>query len=153
MTIYLGSDHGGFAHKQAILAHLQAAGREVVDCGSHRLEPADDYTDFSLAVAQAVAAQPGSRGILLCRSGEGMEMVANKVAGIRAALVWDRRIAQETRRDNDANVMVLPADFITSEQAVNLSDQFLETEFSGEERHLRRLEKLHQIEHTQYHQS
>lgn len=128
------------------MGELQGAGYTVTDCGSYSKDAADDYPDFGLAVAQAVKDHPENRGVLLCRSGEGMEMVANKVPHIRAALVWRPDVAAETRRDNDANVLVLPSDFISNEEATEITKTFLSTDFSGEERHLRRLEKMANIE-------
>jgi ribose 5-phosphate isomerase B len=149
MHIYIGSDHGGYKQKELLHSHLQEKGYEVKDCGTYSSE-STDYPDFALAVANAVAGEPGSRGILLCRSGEGMEIAANKVPKIRAALVWKEEVAAETRRDNDSNILVLPSDFISDDEALSFSVTFLTTDFSGEERHIRRLEKLHNIEHTRY---
>jgi len=149
MQVYIGSDHGGFNQKQLLLADLQLEGVEVTDCGTYSSE-STDYPDFALAVSQAVTANKGSLGILLCRSGEGMEMAANKVPKIRAALVWKPEVAAETRRDNDANVLVIPSDFVSDEESRKIARSFLTTEFSGEERHIKRLEKLHRIEHTTY---
>ena len=149
MQIFIGSDHGGFAQKEQLTQLLTAQGFSVTDCGTYTTD-STDYPDFALAVCQAVIKQPRTKGILLCRSGEGMEMAANKVKGIRAALVWEEKVAQETRRDNDANVLVLPSDFISSQDTEKITNAFLHTEFSGEDRHIRRLEKLHHIEHTQY---
>ena len=149
MLVYLGSDHGGFAHKQLLLTELPAEGVSATDCGTYSAE-STDYPDFALAVAKAVVDHPGSMGILLCRSGEGMDMAANKVAGIRAALVWRTDVAVETRRDNDANVLVLPSDFITDQESLSICRAFLATPFSNEERHVRRIEKIQNIEKRNY---
>ena len=149
-TIYIGSDHGGFEHKKLLIEELQASNYQVTDCGAHIVNSTDDYTDFAAAVARAVREDKGSKGILLCRSGEGMEMAANKVPGIRAALVWREDVARETRKDNDANVLVLPSDFIGSEEILTIAKTFLETDFSNEDRHIRRLEKITAIEKARY---
>ncbi len=147
--VYIGSDHGGFAQKELLVRALQEEGFIVTDCGTYNRE-STDYPDFAVAVGNAVAAEAGRFGILLCRSGEGMEMAVNKVPKIRAALVWKKEVAEETRHDNDANVLVLPSDFISDEEAVTISRAFLTTQFSKGERHVRRIEKLHRIEHTNY---
>ncbi|MBU6388894.1 RpiB/LacA/LacB family sugar-phosphate isomerase [Patescibacteria group bacterium] len=151
MKIYVGSDHGGFEQKKYLIEHLTGDGQSVTDCGSYSTE-STDYPDFAVAVGQQVAADTDKEtvGILLCRSGEGMEMAANKIPGIRAALVWQPTVAKETRGDNDANILVLPSDFIGNEEALEIARIFLSTPFSGAERHVRRLEKLHNIEHTRY---
>ena len=151
MHIYLGSDHGGFRQKELLLAQLEKDGQHITDCGTYSKE-STDYPDFAIAVGTQVMAKPGSLGVLLCRSGEGMEMAANKIKGIRAALVWDVKVASETRRDNDANILVLPSDFITDEQALEIVATFIATPFSGEERHIHRLQKLHHIERTLYYE-
>ena len=149
MHIYIGSDHGGQEQKTFLIEGLKDGECVITDCGSYSTE-ATDYPDFALAVGKAVIADPGSMGILLCRSGEGMEMAANKIAKVRAALVWSAEIAKETRQDNDANVLVLPSDFVSDQDALTITKVFIATEFSGEKRHIRRLEKLHNIENTHY---
>lgn len=144
MHIYLGSDHGGYSLKEQLIADLEHEGLEITDCGTDSLQPTD-YPDYAELVADNVAKEPGSFGILLCRSGEGMEMAANKVRGIRAALVWDEAVALETRRDNNANILVLPADFISPALALACTRRFLVTSFSNLPRHIARLEKMAQI--------
>ena len=148
MEIFIGSDHGGFELKQLLVGLLTGKGYRLTDCGSYSND-ATDYPDFALTVANSVKVNPSFRGILICRSGEGMEIAANKVRGIRASLVWNTAVAQETRRDNDANILVLPADFIDQDTAQKIVTNFLETEFSGLERHIRRLEKISSIEKMQ----
>ena len=147
--VYIGSDHGGFAQKELIIASLRSEGYSLTDCGTYSPE-STDYPDFALAVGTAVQGGKDRLGVLLCRSGEGMEMAANKVKMIRAALVWKVEVAVETRHDNDANVLVLPSDFVSNETALAITRAFLSTPFSGEERHIHRIEKLHAIEHTNY---
>lgn len=149
MHIYIGSDHGGFDQKEVLKEFLTQKEFEVTDCGTYSSE-STDYPDFAVAVGTAVSNEHGSAGILLCRSGEGMEIAANKVPKIRASLVWNAQVAAETRSDNDANVLVLPSDFVSVDETKEIVDVFLSTPFSGEERHIRRLEKLHNIEHTRY---
>jgi ribose 5-phosphate isomerase B len=146
MHIYIGADHGGIAAKDALTLFLRALGHEVTDVGPHQAVPTDDYPPFARAVGEGVRDTHGSCGILLCRSGEGMEMAVNKIRGIRGALVWKEEVAVETRRDNDANVLVLPADFLNSTEIEAIAKAFLDTPFSGEERHQRRINQLHQLE-------
>ena len=147
--VFIGSDHGGFSQKELIRSYLLTEGYKVTDCGTYTRE-STDYPDFALAVCKAVVSHSSSFGILLCRSGEGMEMAANKVHKIRAALVWTAQVAAETRHDNDANVLVLPSDFITDAQATEIARAFLATEFSHEERHQRRIDKITTLEQTAY---
>ncbi|MEI6477836.1 MAG: RpiB/LacA/LacB family sugar-phosphate isomerase [bacterium] len=149
-VVYLGSDHGGFAQKARLLEALQADGCEVVDCGGYTPDAGDDYPDFAAKVGEEVSRNSEARGILLCRSGEGMEMAANKIKGIRAALAWNTKVAEETRKDNDANVLVMPSDFVSEEETLAMARVFLATEFSNEERHVRRLQKLHALEGGSY---
>jgi ribose 5-phosphate isomerase B len=147
VQVYIGSDHGGFQQKERLIPVLQAHGYAVTDSGTHSAE-STDYPEFALVVGRQVLANPGSLGILLCRSGEGMQMAANKIPGIRAALVWTEPVARETRNDNDANVLVLPSDFVTQEEEERIVLTFLSTPFSQEERHARRIEELNYIEHA-----
>lgn len=149
MQVFIGSDHGGLTQKDLLVKELTEAGFTITDCGAYQREQ-DDYPDFALAVSKAVSEGSDNKGILLCRSGEGMEMAANKVRGIRAALVWRPDIAAETRSDNDANVLVLPSDFVSDRDALEISKVFLTTPFSGEERHARRIEKIGNIERMRH---
>lgn len=146
MRVFIASDHGGFREKAEIAEALRSAGHEVTDLGPHTEDPGDDYPAFAVAVGRAVQADPESRGILLCRSGEGMEIAVNKIAGVRGALVWRPDIAAETRRDNDANVIVLPGDFVAVHDMHAIVNAFLNTSFSTEERHHRRVEQITAIE-------
>jgi len=145
MQCIVGTDHGGFVFKELLVKWLTAQGHVVDDRGVHDEAPVD-YPLIAADVARAVAANQVARGILLCRSGEGMEMAANKIPGIRAALVWEPHVAVETRRDNDANILCLPADFITEKHMYAIVDAFLATPFSGEERHARRIHQLMNLE-------
>ncbi len=121
----------------------------MVDCGTNSSELVD-FPEYAVTVANHVARRPQTFGILLCRSGEGMEMVANKVHGIRSALVWNERVARETRNDNDANIIVLPADFLLPAQALACVRRFLSTNYSEVPRYTRRLVALHRIEQEEY---
>lgn len=145
MHVFIASDHGGFHQKAFLADSLREAGHEVEDLGTHSTESVD-YPEYAIAVGRAVQQNPEARGILLCRSGEGMEIVANKLKGIRASLVWRPDIAAETRHDNDANVLVLPGDFVAESDMVAISKTFLDTEFSGEERHARRVSQITDLE-------
>ena len=147
--IYIGSDHGGYLKKSSLMAMLEGRGYTVSDCGTYSSE-STDYPDFALAVGKAIESHPNAKGVLLCRSGEGMEMAINKMPKLRGALVWKKEVAVETRRDNDANVLVLPSDFVSDVEAEEITLAFMTTAFSREERHVRRLAKLHNIEHTVY---
>ena len=137
----IGCDHGGFALKQAIMAHLQARGLEYRDFGTYTAESCD-YPDFGRAVAQAVASGEYERGILICGTGIGISITANKVPGIRAALCGDCFSAEATRLHNDANILALGARVVGEGLALKIVDTFLDTPFSGDERHLRRIRKI-----------
>lgn len=142
MKIYIGSDHGGYQLKEELKGYLKELGYEVEDMGAHTLDPNDDYPDFVFPAAEAVAKNPGSVGIVIGRSGNGEVMAANKVKGIRAALCWNEEVARLARKDNDANVLSLGADFVSVGEAKKIVKTFLETPFSEEERHKRRIEKI-----------
>lgn len=143
--IYLGADHGGFAAKEQ-LKHALQEGYRVEDMGALELDPNDDYAPYAQAVAEAVARDPQSRGILLCRSGEGMAMAANKVDGIRAALVWNPAVARETRRDNNSNVLTIPSEHISFHVLKEVVDTWLTTPYSGAARHQRRIDQITDME-------
>lgn len=140
--IYLGSDHAGHELKQAVARHLQASGREYKDLGNVALDPADDYPDYAFAVGKAVAGEPGSFGVLLCGSAQGVCIAANKVKGIRAVAAASVDDAKKTREHNDANVLCLSGWNLPAERATPVVDAFLATPFAGEERHARRLRKI-----------
>jgi len=146
MRVYIGSDHGGFEQKEALKWALSQDNLELTDCGNRHLDYLDDYPAYAARVGRKVAEHPHAIGILLCRSGEGMEMAANKIHGIRAALVWNEEVAEETRLDNDANILVIPSDFVSEQEALAIVRRFLATDFSGEKRHERRIEELMELE-------
>ena len=151
--IYLGADHAGFELKEKIKEDLLKKGHEVEDLGAHTPDKNDDYPDYAKAVAEKVAADGTSKGILLCGSAEGVCIAANKVKGIRAVPVWDSLIAQKTREHDDANVLCLsggqtlePIPGTSFEEAQEIVETWLKTPFSGEERHIRRINKIHDLE-------
>ena len=139
MNIHIGSDHAGLDFKNRIVEHLKAAGHNVVDHGPHTYDPLDDYPVFCIPAAEAVANDPGSLGIVLGGSGNGEQIAANKVKGIRAALVWSHETAVLAREHNNANVAAIGGRMHTEEFALELVDKFIATPFPGDERHVRRI--------------
>lgn len=148
MRVHLGSDHAGFELKAQLSDWLTAQGHEVVDHGAAGYDPDDDYPPFCLAAGAGVVGDPGSLGIVLGGSGNGEQIAANKVEGVRAALAWNEESAALAREHNDANVLSLGARMLTSDQAQRFVEVFLTTAFSGESRHQRRIEMLHTYERT-----
>lgn len=146
MTIYLGTDHGGFELKEAIKQWLQEQTYQIEDCGAYELNKDDDYPDFAFAVAEKVANNSESVGILFCRSGGGMTIAANKITGIRAVDVFDLTSAIHAKTHNNANIISLGADWMNVEESKLIIENFLKTPFEGEERHIRRLEKIEERE-------
>ena len=140
MKIALGCDHGGYAMKEDIKKQLEGLGHEVKDCGTYSTESCD-YPIFGEAAARAVASGECEYGIVVCTTGIGISIAANKVKGIRCAHCADTLEAQLCRQHNNANVIVLPARFITNDQAVEFVEEFLATDFEGG-RHQRRIEKI-----------
>lgn len=140
MHILIGSDHAGLELKHHLKDHLKAAGMVVTDKGTHVKESVD-YPDFAHAVAAGVAGGSDTLGIVICGSGNGVNITANKHHGIRSALAWNAEVAALSREHNNANVLALPARFITQEQAIAIVDAFLAARFEGG-RHQRRLEKI-----------
>lgn len=148
MRVHLGCDHAGFELKEHLVAHLTAAGHDVVDHGALRYDAADDYPPFCLRAAQAVAAEPGSLGVVIGGSGNGEQIAANKVRGVRAALAWSSETATLARQHNDANVVGVGARMHAPEEAAALVDAFLAEPFSGDARHQRRIDQLGDYETT-----
>lgn len=142
MRLHIASDHAGFELKEQLRVHLAAARHDVIDHGAHDYDPLDDYPAFCLAAAEAVAAEPGSLGIVIGGSGNGEQIAANKVSGIRAALAYNAEIASLTRQHNDANVIGLGARMHSTEEALAIVDAFVSTPFSGDPRHQRRIDQL-----------
>ncbi|WP_073391353.1 ribose-5-phosphate isomerase [Jatrophihabitans endophyticus] len=148
MRVYLGSDHAGFELKARLLDHVAGLGHEVVDCGAATFDPEDDYPAPCITAGARVVADPGSLGIVIGGSGNGEQIAANKVDGIRAALVWSDETAQLAREHNDANVISLGARNHPEADAVRFVEIFLATPFSGVERHARRIAELAEYEQT-----
>jgi ribose 5-phosphate isomerase B len=149
MKIAIAADHAGFSLKEALRERLAAAGHELTDCGTFSAE-STDYPDYALAVARKVVSGDATRGVLVCSTGAGMSIAANKVAGIRAALGANEDVVRLTREHNDANVIALGAKFLSAEEAARLVEIFLSTNFDGGERHARRIEKIAAIEGAHY---
>ncbi|MCS7025554.1 MAG: ribose 5-phosphate isomerase B [Bryobacteraceae bacterium] len=144
MKISLGADHAGFALKEKLRQKLEADGYEVVDHGTSS-NVSTDYPDYAAAVAEDVRQNRADRGLLICWTGVGMSIAANKIPGIRAAVVVDREMAELARRHNDANILALGAKFTPEDKAAEIVDVFLTTPFDGG-RHERRIEKIRAIE-------
>ncbi|MGD8374322.1 MAG: RpiB/LacA/LacB family sugar-phosphate isomerase [Candidatus Woesebacteria bacterium] len=147
MRVYLGSDHAGFNLKEKVFAHLSKLNYDVEDEGDKVLDPNDDYPQFALAVATKVLGDtdPDARGILLCGSGQGMCIAANRVRGIRASVVWDQKVARETRNDNNSNVLCIPANMLNEDEVLGLVDVWLSAPFSGAARHVRRIKEIEEL--------
>ena len=145
MKISIGCDHGALDLKNKVAAHLQKLGHEVVDFGTHTTASCD-YPEFCGAAAKAVASGECEKGIVLCTTGIGASIAANKVRGIRCALLHDTWSAKMTRLHNDTNVMALGAGIVGENLAMEIVDTWIGTEFSGDERHQRRIDKMMALE-------
>jgi ribose 5-phosphate isomerase B len=148
MRVHLGTDHAGLELKQHLIDHLREQGHEPVDHGALVYDATDDYPVFCLRAAEAVVADPGSLGVVIGGSGNGEQMAANKVTGVRAALVWSEETAVLARQHNDANVVSVGGRMHSIDDLTHFVDLFLETAFTGEERHARRIAMLADYEAT-----
>jgi ribose 5-phosphate isomerase B len=146
--VHIGSDHAGYEVKNQVIDALRRTGVDVVDHGPFSFDPDDDYPVFCLRAAEAVAADDGSLGVVLGGSGNGEQMAANKVRGIRAALAWSPQTARLAREHNDATVLSVGARMHPLEDVVSFVEAFLGTAFSGDERHVRRLGMLSRYEES-----
>jgi len=146
MNVALGSDHAGFPLKASVAAVVQSAGHSVLDLGASSVQPDDDYPVYSERVAKAVQTGKANRGIILCGSGVGASVAANKVRGIRAALCHDTFSARQGVEDDDMNVLCIGARVVGPSLAAELVTAFLNAQFSGAERHRRRLAEVNDIE-------
>jgi ribose 5-phosphate isomerase B len=146
MRIGIATDHGGFSLKEELFGQLRAAGHEVVDFGAHHLSEGDDYPDYVVPLAQAVAATTVDRGVAVCGSGVGASVCANKVRGIRAALIHDHFSAKQGVEDDHMNILCIGGRTVGSAVAWDLVETFLAANFSQAERHLRRLDKVASLE-------
>jgi ribose 5-phosphate isomerase B len=148
MRVFLASDHAGFDLKATLLDHLTGQGHEAVDCGAHTYDPEDDYPAPCIDAATRTVAAPGSLGIVIGGSGNGEQIAANKVRGVRAALVWSDETARLARLHNNANVLSVGARNHPVEDALRFVDLFLATPFSDQERHQRRIDEVARYEQT-----
>lgn len=160
--IYLGADHNGFKLKEDLKSYLQEIGYEIKDFGAYEYAPNDDYPDFIRPAAEAVAKDPEGRGIVTGFSGQGEAIVANKISGVRAVVYYGKSftvsetgaarqdklkdVIKLSREDNDANILSLAAGFVSPDEAKRVVTQWLKTAFRGEERHVRRLKKIKDLE-------
>jgi ribose 5-phosphate isomerase B len=148
MRVHIGGDHAAYDLQQDLIAFLEAEGHEVTNHGPFELDPVDDYPVFVLRAAEGVAADDGSFGIVLGGSGNGEQMAANKVAGVRAALCYNEELAQLAREHNDARIISIGGRMNSAVEARSMVRTFLETPFSGEERHQRRIDMVTAYENT-----
>ncbi|MBI1375916.1 MAG: ribose-5-phosphate isomerase [Frankiales bacterium] len=148
MRVHLAADHAGFELKAALADHLRSQGHEVVDHGADTYDAADDYPAFCIAAARAVADDPGSLGLVIGGSGNGEQIAANKVVGVRAALAWSVETATLAREHNDANVAGLGARMHDRQTALDIVDAFVGTPFSQDPRHVRRIAQVSAYETT-----
>ena len=147
MKIYIGADHNGFEMKSHVVNYLQKKGYEVIDEGDKVLKPTDDFPIFASKVVWSLLGDndTDSKGILLCGSGQGMVMAANRFKGIRASLVWDLLEAKLSRNDDDSNILCLPTRLLGKEDAMPIIDSWLTTPFSGAPRYIRRIKELDKL--------
>ncbi len=148
MRIAIGGDHAGFHAKEEIAAYLSELGHEVRDMGAHTYDSDDDYPDFALAVAKAVASGEADRGVMMCGSGVGASVAANKVRGVRAAMCHDTYSAHQGVEHDDMNVLCLGGRIVGMSLAREVVAAYIDARFSGEERHKRRLAKVKAIEES-----
>lgn len=147
MKVYIGADHRGFALKNDLVEYLKANGHDIADEGDKELDHEDDYPQFAGRVSSKVLASEDkdSKGILLCGSGQGICMAANRFKGIRASLGYDQKSAKLARNDDDSNVLCLPADQLSKEEAFKIVDVWLKTPFAGAARYIRRIKEMDEL--------
>jgi ribose 5-phosphate isomerase B len=150
MRVFIGTDHAGLDFKEHLKAAVAEAGHEPVDCGAFEYDEQDDYPPFCFEVGERTVAEPGSLGVVIGGSGNGEQMAANKVPGVRAALVWNSDTARLAREHNDANVASIGARQHSPEEATELVLGFLRTSFSGDERHARRIGQITDYERDRH---
>lgn len=146
MNVFIGADHRGFELKGKIKNWLKAEGYLVVDCGNQQLDPKDDFPDFVFAVAEKVQSSPENRGIVICGSGVGVNIAANKVSGIRASTVFNPDGARHARQHDNLNLLGIASDYTSEKEAIEMIAVFLSEKFKPEERFLRRLKKIEEYE-------
>jgi ribose 5-phosphate isomerase B len=146
MKVYLAADHAGYELKNQLREHLFHSGYDVEDVGAHNLDADDDYPKYAYAAAiKLLGGADDDRAVLICGSGQGMSIAANRVRGVRAALAWNQDTAKASRRDDNANALVLPARFISADEAFKAVDAWLKTEFSSDPKYHRRLDELEEL--------
>ncbi|MCX6440077.1 MAG: ribose-5-phosphate isomerase [Actinobacteria bacterium] len=148
MRIHIGSDHAGLELKGALVEYLESKGHSVIDHGPHQFDALDDYPDFCIPAAAATVADPLSLGIVLGGSGNGEQIAANKVKGVRAALAWSVETAKLAKEHNNANVVGIGGRMHSIDECKAIIDAFIETPFSNDERHIRRINKISTYEDT-----
>lgn len=146
MRVYLGSDHAGFELKAAVLEHLAGGAHEAIDVGPERYDASDDYPPYCIETGRRVVADPGSLGVVIGGSGNGEQISANKVAGVRAALAWNLQTARLAREHNDANIVSLGARMHDIPTALGIVDAFIGTAYSHDPRHQRRIDLVSSYE-------
>ena len=142
MRVHVAADHAAYEFKNILVDHLRAAGHDVEDHGAHAYDPEDDYPAFCFSAGEAVVREPGSLGVVLGGSGNGEQIAANKVKGVRAALAWSVATAKLAREHNDANVVAVGGRMHSTQDFLAIIDAFLDTPFSGAERHARRIAQV-----------
>ncbi len=142
MRLHIAADHAGYELKSHLVDHLRAAGHDVVDHGAHEYDAQDDYPAFCIAAGEAVVAEPGSLGIVIGGSGNGEQIAANKVVGVRAVLAWSLETAKLGRQHNDANVIAVGGRMHPLDEATSFVEAFVAEPFSGDARHQRRIDKM-----------
>jgi len=147
MKIFIGADHNGFEYKRQLAEALKLAGNEVVDAGDKELKADDDYPEFAAQVVNAMKASgdPEARGVLVCGSGQGMCIAANRFKGVRAALCWNQAEARSARNDDDCNILCLSAHYTSLDEAGTIMATFLSTPFAGAPRFTRRIQQLDEL--------
>lgn len=149
--LYIGADHRGFELKEHLKKWLTNKKLYFFDVGAMELKEDDDYPDFAAKVAESVAKSPDEhKGILLCGSGHGVDIVANKYKGVRSALAFNKEVTTQSRAHDNANILTLPADWLKPEEAEEIVDAWLHTEFDGADRNKRRLKKISTIEDSNF---
>ncbi len=145
--LYIGADHGGYKLKEYIKKYLTKEKLKFTDVGANSLKPTDDYVDYAKKVGQKVSAKPDHvLGLLICRSGQGMAITANKFKNVRASLVWNVGEAKASRNDDMANVLCLPSDHVSTTDVLPILETWLQTPYSTEVRHVRRVSKITKLE-------
>lgn len=150
MIIYIANDHKGFKLKNLIKNFLIENGFIVEDLGNHIYDENDDYPDFAKKVAEKITLEPNNRGILICGSGVGMVIAANKFKNVRAGLIFNPNQAFDSRNDDDTNILVLPTDFVNENLALKITYTWLNTNFSNEAKHFRRINKILNFEQENF---